>query len=123
MFIVIIALSLAVAFPVAWLAAEFQPRRWPRIALGCCSIGASFLIALAVGSLEHLNANAWYGGASQRLIDATIHELESGNTERVVEELRTLQSEFHPSYENRARYDGLVDDYVSRLGRDPADSI
>ena len=109
-------LILTVLLPIAWFASEFQGRRWLRMVLGCAALALSFVVAYGFGSLEHLNANAWYGGASKNLIDTTLEELEQGNTERVVEELRTLQEQFHPTYENRARYDKLIEEYMSRLG-------
>ncbi len=86
--------------------------------LGCSALAASFLVAYGVGTLQHLNANAWYGGASKNLIDTTVDELEEGNTERVIEELKRLQQQFHPTYETRARYDTLIEDYMQRLGHD-----
>lgn len=110
-------LVLTVALPIAWITAEFQSNRWIRITFGCAAIAMSFLVAFGVGSLEHFNANAWYGRASKDLIDTTIEELEGGETERLLQELKTLQQQFHPTYENRARYDKLVGEFMSRLGR------
>ena len=111
-------LILTIVLPIAWIASEFQNHRWLRVLLGCAAIAMSFLVAYGVGSLEHLNANAWYGGASQNLIETTVEELEKGNTEQVIEELKLLQEQFHPTYENRARYDKLIEDYMSRLGHE-----
>ena len=109
-------LILTITLPTAWLASEFQNRRWLRVLLGCSAIAMCFLVAFGVGTLEHLNANSWYGFASKNLIDTTIQELEQGNTDKVVEELKELQKQFQPTYENRARYDKLVEGYASRLG-------
>jgi len=111
-------LLLAVVLPFAWFVSEFWPHRVLRLVLGSSAIGLSFLIAYSVGSLEHLNANAWYGGASKNLIDTTVTELEKGNTEQVIRELKTLQNEFQPTYENRARYDKLIEGYLERLGHE-----
>ena len=112
----ILILLLVVALPLAWFASEFSSYRWLRVLLGCGAIGMSFLVAYVVGSLEHMNANVWYGNASLNLLDVTIEELEKGNGEQVVRELKELQREFHPSYEDRGRYDKLVEGYVERLG-------
>lgn len=111
-------LLLTIALPIAWVASEFQDRRWVRILIGSAALATSFLVAAGVGALEHLNANAWYGGASKNLIDTTIEELERGNTQRVVDELQTLQRSFQPTYENRARYDKLVEEFMTRLGHE-----
>jgi hypothetical protein len=108
---------LTVTFPILWFASEFQDRRWLRIGAGVASILMSFLIAFAVGTMEHLNANAWYGGASKNLIDAAVEELEEGATDRLLQELKVLQEQFHPTYENRARYDKLIEEFLSRLGK------
>lgn len=80
----------------------------------------SFGVASVVGMLQRLNYNAWYGAASQRLIDSAVAEIESGNSERLLPELKRLQMEFHPTYENRARYDQLIDEFVTRLDDPPA---
>lgn len=115
--------ALCLGLPVSWLISEFQSRRWIRIALGCCAIGMCYLVALGVGKTEHWNANAWYGSASKELVDTTILELEAGQTDKVIQELRTLQSKFQPTYETRARYDELVEEYVTGLGHEPTDGI
>lgn len=114
---ILFILFLVISLPVAWFASEFSDRRGLRITLGFASVAMSFLVAFGVGKLEHLNANAWYGSASKALIDTTITELESDNVDDVVRELKSLQKQFEPTYETRARYDVLVEDYVSRLRR------
>jgi hypothetical protein len=111
-------LLLTIVLPIAWFASEFQDRRWIRISAGIVALTMSFLVAAGVGSLQHLNANAWYGGASKNLIDTTIEEIERGDTERLLKELKILQKQFQPTYENRARYDKLIEEFMSRLGRE-----
>ena len=106
---------LAIILPTAWFASEFQDKRWLRIVFGVAALSMSFLLAYGVGSLEHLNANSWYGGASKNLIDTNLDELEEGNTQQVIQELKRLQGQFHPTYEHRARYDELIEQYMSRL--------
>lgn len=109
-------LVLTITLPIVWLASEFQERRWVRIVAGIAAISTSLLVATGIGSLAHLSANAWYGGASKNLIDTTIEEIERGETERLLEELKLLQEQFQPTYENRARYDKLIEEFMSRLG-------
>ena len=108
-------LFLTIAFPIAWFLSEFQDRKWLRIVLGCAAIGMSFLVATGVGLLERINSNAWYGTASQQLIDTTLKELKADNKSLVIENLTWLHGRYEPSYENRANYDGLVAEYVSRF--------
>lgn len=104
-----------IGLPIAWLISEFYPYRYLRIALGIAAISSSIVVAMIVGSLAHFDANSWYGGASKDLIDASIAELEKGNSEALLKELKVLQSDFQPTYENRARYDELVREFVQRL--------
>ena len=72
-------------------------------------------IAYLVGHLSHFNYNAWYGSASKDLVDTTISEIEDGNIDRVMSVLRGLNLEYHPTYENRAHYDELVNEAVSQM--------
>jgi len=113
--LVIVTLLLAIALPVAWLASEFQSRRWLRIVLGLLSLSLSVSIALAVGVLQELNYNSWYGIASAKLLDTTIAEIESGREDQLLTSLRKLRGEFYPTYENRANYDKLVDEFAKQV--------
>ena len=110
-----IIIVLGVGIPIAWFASEYQSRRWLRLVLGCLAIVLSFGIAVLVGSTERFNSNSWFGNASKELIDATVAELEAGNEDGVLRSLRTLQQKYSPTYENRARYDVLVKETVSRM--------
>ncbi len=115
----VLLLLLVVAAPIAWLASEFQDRRRLRIGLGIAAILFSFGVAALVGSFERFNSNAWFGRATKELIDAAILELEAGNGDRVLRSLKDLQGQYSPTYENRARYDLLVQDTVKKM-RSPA---
>src|SRR4051812_42704454 len=101
-------LILTIVMPIAWFASEFQDRRWLRLMLGTAAVLLSFGVAFLVGSLQRLNYNAWYGGATKGLIDTTISQLEAGHMDRVLLSLKDLQSKYEPTYENRAHYDTLV---------------
>lgn len=104
-----------VAIPIAWLGSEFQERRWIRILLGSVAISLSFGVASVVGSLERFNSNAWFGEATQNLIDTTVVELEAGNNDLVLRPLKNLQKKYEPTYENRALYDHLVEQAVKEM--------
>ncbi len=108
-------LLLVVAAPIAWFASEFQDRRWLRLASGTLAILLSFGVAALVGSLERFNSNAWFGNATKELIDRAVTELETGNEARVLRSLKDLQGRYAPTYENRARYDMLVQEAVKEM--------
>ena len=110
---------LVVAVPIAWFASEFTRSRLARIALGVASIGLSFAVAAAVGKLDRLDSNAYYGAATKDLVQNTIQQLEQGNTQRVLAELRQLRADFEPSYETRDDYDELVRRYVQEVSDNP----
>jgi hypothetical protein len=110
-----VVLLLVVGLPIAWFASEFKAKRALRIGLGVAALLTSFGVAFIVGALNRLNYNAWYGGATANLLDATIAGIESGDTGGVLEELKRLRSEYRPTYENRAGYDVLVRAAVDRI--------
>lgn len=112
--IVVIWLLIAAAIG-AWIASEYQDRRSLRLSMGTVALLTSFLVAFVVGMAEMFSANAWFGSATKTLIETTISELEDGNTTVVIRELKRLSAEYEPTYENRARYDVLVEDTVSRM--------
>src|SRR4051794_13826009 len=112
-----VILLLTIAMPMFWLGTEFQDRRWIRISAGCAALALSFLVAAGVGSLEFMNANSWYGAASKDLIDATVERIERGDTDLLLKELKILQEQFQPTYQNHARYDKLIEEFKLHLAR------
>jgi hypothetical protein len=111
----LLVLLLVIAAPIAWFVSEFQDRRGLRLALGTLAILLSFGVAALVGGLERFNSNAWFGNATKELIDAPVTELEAGNRARVLRSLKDLQGRYVPTYENRARYDMLVQEAVKEM--------
>jgi len=108
-------LFLVVTLPIAWLIAEFRGSRTVRTTLGLCAIATSFGVASLAGSLESFQANSYYTSATKQLIDATLAELEDGNTEEVISALQTLQDEFVVTYEYRGGYAEKVEGYVRAI--------
>ena len=106
---------LLIGFPTVWLVSEFRGNRPQRVTLGLTCILGSFGIAWFVGSLQQLNYNAWYGGSTGRFIATSIEEIEDGNLDQVLKVWRGLDRQFYPTYENRARYDVLVEQAVDRM--------
>ena len=100
-----LVLFLTIATSLAWFASEFQTRRWLRLMLGTLAILSSAAISWAVGSLDRLTSNAWFGAATKNLVQNTIQQLEAVNADRVLAELRRLRDNYQPAYESRADYD------------------
>ena len=101
-------LMVVLAIIIAWAVGEAKGLP----VLRRCAAAGFLLIAVltgaAVGSLNGLNYNAWYGGATRDLMDETIRQLERGNAKVVTETWTAMRADFSPTYENRARYDELV---------------
>jgi hypothetical protein len=110
---------IAILLPICWLVSEFRSNRALRITLGLACVAFSFVIAWFVGSLQLFSANAWFGEATRSLVDTTITELDRGHTDQVLSALKNLRSQYHPNYENRARYDELVNQAVQRMTQSP----
>ncbi len=106
---------LVIALPVAWLVSEFKGSQSVRRVLGILALLSSFGVAWLAGSLSRFNYNAWYGTATDELIGTIIEELDAGHVDTVKRELKVLQEEYHPTYENRAGYDELVEQFVERV--------
>jgi hypothetical protein len=111
-------LFLVIGLPMAWLAFEFSTRRGLRIAVGLAAVASAMGVAYIVDHLSQFNYNAWYGGASKDLVDTVISEVEDGNLDRVMSVLRRLNLDYQPTYQNRARYDELVNEAVTQMKGD-----
>ncbi len=109
-------IAIAVALPIAWLAAEFRGSRTLRITLGILSIGIITTCAWVLTSaVTRFNYNAWYGGATGDLISTSLEQIEDGHLDRVLKVWRGLDQLYHPTYENRAKYRELVEDATRRM--------
>ncbi len=101
---------------IAWLVLEFKGTRWQRVTCGILALIVLTVVAsLATLIYKQLEYNAWYGCATKGLIDETIRGIESGNSDVVLQELKRFQAEYHPTYENRARYAPLAEETTERM--------
>jgi len=101
---------------IVWLVAEFKAQRAWRIVLGLLSMVILTTVAvMATLITTQLNYNSYYGFAAKGLIEESVRGLESGHTSSVLTELRRLQQDYQPTYENRARFVPLVEATVERL--------
>lgn len=114
-----VVLLFVVVLPIAWLISEFSTNRPLRVVLGLSAIAMSFGVAWIVGSLERLQSNSYFAGATKDLIQNTIVELEKGNHSAVLQGLKDLRSDFEPTYETRDDYDVLVNRYVRGVSKTP----
>lgn len=101
---------------VAWFISEFKGSTRLRLTLGILAIITLTIVGcLATLIINQLNYNAWYGFATKELVDQTIEGIESNRTDIVLSELKRFQSEYHPTYENRAQYVPLVEETTKRM--------
>jgi len=101
---------------IAWLILEFKGNRFWRITCGLFSlILLTASASLATTIIDRLDYNAWYGFATKELIDETIRGIEAGKSEMVLQELKTFQAEYQPTYENRAKYVTIAGQTADRL--------
>ena len=103
----VIVIVLAIC-PLLWLVAEFQPRIWLRIVLGLGGMAGVFVVSNLLTISRQFEANSYYGFTSKELIESTIDALKNGQSEEVLNELRKLNEEYSPTYENKANYQELV---------------
>ena len=109
-------LALIVALPIAWLASEFSDRRVLRIVLGILALCALTFCTWTLNSLlTRFQYNHLYGYATKNLIETSLHQIEEGHLDRVLEAWRGLDRQYHPTYENRANYDVLVTEAVEMM--------
>lgn len=101
---------------IAWLILEFKGSRPQRITCGILALVTLVAVAsLTTLIINQLNYNAWYGFATKGLINETIRGIEAGHSDMVIQELKTFQVEYHPTYENRAKYVPLAERTTERM--------
>jgi hypothetical protein len=114
------ALFLLVVLPIAWIVSEFWGNHPVlRVALGISAIATIAFGVWAVDSMViHFNYNAWYGSATKQLIQTSIAQIEDGHLDRVLKVWRGMESQYEPTYENRAGYKELVEAATARMTGD-----
>jgi len=65
--------------------------------------------------LRDFNANVYFTGATKDLLSASVEQLKAGKTHAVIREWSRAESEFQPTYENRARYRQIVDHAIEGM--------
>lgn len=99
---VIFLVFLLIGLFCLWIWSEFHESRWAGISVGACLIAIVFLLTfLITRAVERMQSNAWFGGATQELVSATVNALESGEQEIVIKALRELEESYRPTYEHR----------------------
>ena len=115
-------LFLLFILPIAWLIAEFKFNRIARISLGFASfVWIGVCVTGLIGVTTKFQFDIWYGENTKSLIDESVHQLEAGNTSKVLKTFKQLQEQFKPTYENKAEYNLLVSNAVS--GMKPTSSL
>ncbi len=100
---------------VAWISGEIWNKRWLRILSGVSFLLIAVFVGVFVGALKCLNYNAWYGGATQELLQESLRQMEEGKNENVKKAFKEIVEKYQPTYENRANYDQLVREAVEKM--------
>jgi hypothetical protein len=112
-------LVIIIALPVTWLVSEFRGGRALRISLGALALGIGVFCSWSLSSvLTKYSYNARYGSATGDLIKTSLQQIEDGHLERVLTVWRGLNQQYQPTYENRARYQELVEEATRRMRGD-----
>jgi hypothetical protein len=115
----ILFLGVLLLFPlliiVTWISGEIWNKRWLRILSGVSFLLITVFVGIFVGALETLSYNAWYGGATQELLQESLRQMEEGKNENVKKAFKEIVEKYQPRYENRARYDVLVKEAVEKM--------
>jgi hypothetical protein len=118
---IIMLFLMVLALPVAWLISEVRAHSLRvRCTLGILAMLSCIGVAYVDTQLTRLKYNAWYGLSSRRLIDVIVEKLDEGQTEILKTELRSLQTDFHPTYESKAHYNERVDATVKNIKSEKA---
>jgi len=112
---IILFLLVTVALPIGWGIADVKAQPKIRRAFGVVTILWSFAVAAFVGALRDLNANVYFTGASKDLLTNSVQQLKAGKTEAVIRAWSRADSQFEPTYENRARYRQIVDEAIEEM--------
>ena len=113
---IILVLIAVFILPILWFITELKStNKLLRRSLGILAILFSFGLAWTSSKIVRLNYNAWYGLASKRLIDSVVEELENNEIKALLQEMKSLQQDFKPTYESKAHYDALVNEAVKRI--------
>lgn len=108
-----IIVSIAVIIWYVILKADNKPLKY--LGLTVILLAVPVIVGITYGHLQRLNYNAWYGTQTKDLLEVTIEKLEKGETEQVIQELKTLKENYKPTYENKANYDELVKETIEKL--------
>jgi len=103
-----------VIFPI-WIFAEYKQNQSARIILGSLTLFVGLGAAGVISLSNQFDYNWWYGGATKKLINTIVVQVEDGNLDRVMTVLRGVNRQYRPTYENRAGYRELVEEATARM--------
>ena len=114
MFLLVMTLVI-VGLVFGWVVSEFQTRRWIRLLLGACAVTAGLYAGNLYGQFRVLQAKVHFGEATYRLLQVTLDEIESGNTDRAVVELTRLRRDLADTYARKYECTDLLEATVVRM--------
>ena len=115
--IICILIVITGALPIAWFVADLRASPPLRRAIGIVTICWSFGVAALFGSIESLNANAYFTAASEKLLEKSVQNLKAGRQEAVLREWSRANERFGTTYESRGQYSEIIDEAVKGMER------
>lgn len=112
---IILLLLITISLPIAWFIVDLAGYVLARRILGILAILGSFGVAALVGTLRTFEANAYFSTATKQLLTESVAQLKTGHTLPVTRAWMRANEQFHPTYENRAHYQQIVDEAVSDM--------
>ena len=112
---IILLTLISVALPIGWFIADLRGGIRVRRILGVLAVLWSFAVAALVGMLQAFDANAYFSAATKQLLTESVTQLNAGRTDAVVRAWSHAKDQINPTYENRGRYQEIVDEATTHM--------
>jgi len=113
---IIILLIVVIGFPIAWFISEFTTeKKIIRCVLGIMALLSCIGIALIISIFMHFKNNIKYGEQSKRLIECVIQSEEHNDKMNTIKELKQLNEELSPTYEDQYNFDAKIDNTLRKI--------
>ena len=112
---------LVIGLPIAWFISELRNfNKKKRMILGILAILMCYGVAYLFGKGTWMRAYSLYGDQTKTLLGVTISQIEAGNTNIVLNELRYIKSEYSKTRSYYYQfYTQLVNNAIARMENEP----